>query len=77
LPPPRVIAAGALRPLDRAVDVVLRHVLLAGFLNRDAEPEVRVRIGQARARRDGDLPRELGEELAALIVGDALLTLDR
>src|SRR5262249_29369232 len=66
--------AGAL--LDGALDVVLRHVDFLGGLDRRLQPHVALRIAATIFRRDRDLAEDLGEELAALDVGLALLTLD-
>src|SRR6185295_7716562 len=69
--------AAARRALDRAIDVVGRHVVLFGLLDRQPEPKVPRRVGSARLRRDDDLFRELREDLPALGVVHALLALDR
>ena len=55
------IAAGGL--LDRALDIVLRHVLGAGGNDGGAQAWIHHRIGQAELGRDGDFARELAEQL--------------
>ena len=62
---------------DRALDVVLRHRVRLRLLDRVLQREVVGRVSPALLRRDDDRARELGEELAALGVGGALLVLDR
>ena len=69
-----LVAAGRL--LDGALDVVRGHVGRARLLDREAQTVVRVGVAAARARRDGDLAPDLGEDGAALGVVDALLALD-
>ena len=71
------VGVGARAARDRAVDVVLRHRVGARLLDRVGEREVRGRVGPALARGHDQRPRELGEELAALLVRRALLVLDR
>ena len=70
----RVAAAGA--ALDRALDGVGGHVLVAGLVDGEAEAGVHGGVAAAFARGDGDLAREPGEDLAALGVIAALLALD-
>src|SRR5262249_7611648 len=65
--------AGALG--DRALDVVLRHRVRLGLLDRVREGEVVGRVPPAFLGGDDDRPRELREELPALRVGGALLVL--
>ena len=69
--------AAAGRLVDRALDVVGRHVDRARLLDRQAQPVVGVGVAATLPRGDRDLARDLGEEGAALGVGDALLALDR
>ena len=71
------VGADAGAAVDRPLDVVLRHRGVAGLLDRRRQGRVAVGVAAAIARRDGDRPRQLGEELAALGVGGALLVLDR
>ena len=66
---PSVAEAGgvaALRLLDGALDVVLRHVLGAGGEDGGAQARIMVGVGQAVFRGDGDFARQLGEQLGAL-----------
>ena len=60
-----VIALGipAGRLLDRAIDVVLRHVLRARRQHGGAQARVHRRVGHAQAGGDGDLARQLAEQL--------------
>src|SRR4029079_18153797 len=67
--------AAAGRLVDRALDVVGRHVDRTGLLDREAEPVVGIRIATALARRDRDLARNLGEQRPTLRVRHALLAL--
>src|SRR5439155_15507455 len=64
------LAAGA--ALNRALDGVLRHVGLARRQHSGAQPRVGVGVGQARTRRGGQFPDDLGEDLGALFVLRAL-----
>src|ERR1700691_3034986 len=66
--------AGA--PLDRALDVVLGHVLALGGENCAAQPRIRIRIAAAILRSNADFLDETGKNLAALGVQRALLVLD-
>src|SRR5207302_775984 len=52
--------------LDRPLDVVRRHVDVAGFLHRQAQPVVAVRAAAALPSGERDLARHLGELLAFL-----------
>src|SRR5687768_1817976 len=72
-----VVVAGPAsgRPLDRPLDVVLRHVLAASLLDCEPKASVGFRIGQPGSGRDRYLAGELGEKLAAFGVGGALLAL--
>ena len=70
-----VAAAGRL--VDGPLDVVRRHVDGAGLLDGEAQAVVRVRIAATLAGGHGDLARDLGEQGAALGIGDALGALDR
>ena len=71
------VVAAAGRLLDRPLDVVGGHVDRTRLVDGEPQPVVGVRVAAARARRDGDLARDLGEHGAALRVVDALLALDR
>ena len=55
------IAAG--RFLDRTVDIVLRHVLGTRRQHRGAQPRIHRGIGRSHPRGDGDLARQLSEQL--------------
>ena len=64
-----VILAFAARCLvDRALDIVLRHRLRLGGIDRSAQAGVGVRIGQAHLGRHSDFAGELGEKGAALFI---------
>src|SRR5262249_2664228 len=63
-------------PLDGPLDRVVGHVSFLRSLHRQAQARVALGIGAALARGDQDLAPQLGEELAALDVGCALLALD-
>ncbi len=71
-----VLAVGAGGLLDGALDIVLRHRLGLGVLDRQAQTRVHRRVGQARLGGDGDFARQLGEHfrphgiLTALAVHD-------
>src|SRR6185437_278528 len=69
-----VIAAGA--AIDRAVDRVLRHVRLLGRDNGGAEARIDIRVREPAARRRGQFPDDLGEDLGALFVLRALAVHD-
>jgi hypothetical protein len=60
-----VVALGfaAARLLDRAIDIVLGHVLRPGSDDRGAQARVHDRIGQSQLGEDGDFPRQLSEQL--------------
>jgi hypothetical protein len=80
LVPDLVVVVGAAlagRLGDGPLDVLLRHARRARPVDRQPQPEVVLGVGQAGAGSDGDLARQLGEQLAALGVGRALLALDR
>src|SRR4051794_592267 len=62
--------------LDRALDVVGRHVRRLGFRHDRAQPRVLVDVAAAVARRDGQFLDDAREDLAALGVSRALLVLD-
>ena len=62
--------------LDRALDVVLGHVVLVRLVDGEPQPRIHVRIAAAHARGDGDFLDEAGEDLAALGVLAALAVLD-
>src|SRR6185369_674616 len=70
------VGGGAGTACDRALDVVLRHRVVAGLLDRGREGRVGVGIRSAFTRRDDDRARELGKELATLRVRRALLVFD-
>ena len=72
-----VPVATAGRALDRALDVVHRHVDRPGLVDGEAEPVVGVGVAAADLRGDDDLAGDLREERAALRVVGALLALDR
>ena len=63
--------------LDRALDRVHRHRVVARLADHRAQRRVRLGIAAALARRDFDLADQHREQLAALGVGRALLVLDR
>ena len=63
-------------PGDRALDVVLRHGVVARLLDGRRERAVPLRVRSAVAGGDDDRARELREELAPLRVSGALLVLD-
>src|SRR5829696_625534 len=69
------VGAGALG--DRALDVVLRHRVFLGLLDRVGQGRVALGVTAALLRRDLDRARELREQGAALRVLRALLMLDR
>ena len=71
-----VLGVGARGLLDRALDIVLGHVLGAGGEHGGAQTRVHVRVGQAHLGGDGDFAGELGEELGADRVLLALLVHD-
>ena len=62
--------------LGGVLDVVLGHVDVARFFDRQAQARVHVGVGSPHARRHGDLPDQAGENLAPLGVSDRLLVLD-
>ena len=66
--------AGAL--LDGAVDVVGRHVGLAGLEDQRAQPGVAVEVAAAGLGGHRDVAREPGENLAAARVGHGLEPFD-
>ena len=70
------ILADARAVFDGAIDVLLGHILGLGFVDDQPQAEVEVGIA-ALARRQLELTRQLGEHLAALRIGRALLALDR
>ena len=61
---------------DGALDVVLGHVLGAGLVHGQAQPEVAVGISAAVPGGHDELAREPGEDGAALGIRGALLALD-
>src|SRR6185369_1575441 len=61
-----VLALIAERLLDGALDIVLRHVLLARRDDGGAQARVHVGVGRAQLGRDGDFPRQLAEQLRLL-----------
>src|SRR5580692_1729497 len=67
-----VLALAADRLLYRALDRVLRHVLLAGGNDRGAQPRVHRRVGLAQFGGDGNFPRQLAEQFRFLGVLPAL-----
>ena len=71
-----VLAVGAGRLLDGAVDVILRHVFRARILDGEAQAGVHLGIRQAELRGDGDFARQLGEQLGPLGVGRTLAVHD-
>ena len=74
-----VVDAGQLAgaALDRALDVVGRHVDRLGVGDDGAQARIAVGIAAAVARRDRQFLDDAREDLAALGVGRALLVLDR
>ena len=52
--------------LDRAVDVVFRHILGACGLDGETQPRVHVRVGRAGLGRNRDLAADLGEGAGAV-----------
>src|SRR5216684_7644936 len=62
--------------LDRVLDAVGRHVDLASFLHREAQPEVAVGVASPLLGRDRNLATGAGERLATLGVDDGLFVLD-
>jgi hypothetical protein len=69
--------AAAGRLVDRPFDVVGGHVDRPRLLDSESQAVIRVRVAAALPRCDRDLAGDLGEESAALGVGDALRALDR
>jgi len=63
--------------LDSPLDVLLRHVDIAGFLHRQSKAVVPVRATSTLPSSQGDFPSHLGELLAFFCVGEGLLVLDR
>src|SRR5207302_10459863 len=63
-------------PLDRPLDVVVGHAGFARPLDGRPLPHVAGRIPAAFLRGDDDLPRQLADQLAALLVDLGLLDLD-
>ena len=61
---------------DGALDVVLRHVVGVGLVDRQPQARVRPRIAAAHARGHRDFLDEAGEDLAALGVLLAFAVLD-
>jgi hypothetical protein len=62
--------------LDRALDVVLRHVVLERLVDGEPQARVHVRIAAAHARGNGDFLDEPGEDLAALRILAPFAVLD-
>ena len=62
--------------LDRALDIILGHVLLIGLIDRQAQPWITVDITTAEPRCNGNFLDEPGENLAALGVLRGFLVLD-
>src|SRR3546814_19936296 len=62
--------------LDRALGGVLGHVGIEGLVEHQPQARIGLRIAAAGTRGDGDLPNEIGEQLAALGVFDALASGD-
>ena len=62
--------------LDRALDVVLGHVLLVGFIDGQTQPGIAGGIAPAESGGNGNFLDEPGENLAALGVLRGLLVLD-
>ncbi|ENN87315.1 hypothetical protein RHSP_26082 [Rhizobium freirei PRF 81] len=56
-----ILGVGTGRLLDSAIDIVLRHRLRLGVLNRQAQARVHGRVRQARLGGDGDFTRQLRE----------------
>ena len=70
------LGVAALRLLDGALDIVLRHVLGAGGQDGGAQARVHGRIRQAHLGRHRDLARQLAEQLGALRVDAPLAVHD-
>ena len=62
----------ARRLVDRPLDIVLGHRLGARGDHRGTKTRIRIGVGQAHFRRDGDLAAQLGEEGGALLILRAL-----
>src|SRR5258708_16458141 len=62
--------------LDRAFDVVGRHVLCLGGHNGSAQPRIRVRIASTVLRSNADFFDKAGTNLSPLGIDAALLLLD-
>src|SRR2546423_89339 len=62
--------------LHRALDVVVRQVLLARLVDREAQAWIAAGIAAAQARRNGDLTGQAREDLAALRIRALLAVLD-
>src|SRR5437899_8697884 len=72
-----LLARQLARPLlNGPLDVVGGHVGRLGGLHGRLESEIALRVAAPVLGRHGDLTEDLGEELAALHVGLALLALD-
>src|SRR5262249_57021231 len=69
-------AASLLALLDRALDIVLWHVLGARRLDRASEPRIHGGVPQGHLRRGGGFPGGPGGELGALCVLGALAGFD-
>ncbi|CAB4346171.1 unannotated protein [freshwater metagenome] len=63
--------------LDGALDGVDRDRTVASLLKHGAQRGIHCRIAAAFACSNFDLPNEFGEYLGALLIGCALLVLDR
>jgi len=68
--------SGAGAPIDGVLDLVRGHVRLARLLDREAQPEVAVRVPAAFLGGDRHLAGDLGEGDGSLGVDDRLLVLD-
>ena len=71
----RVIAF-ARATFDRTLDVIVRHTLRPGSLDRAAQTWIAIGIAPASLCRDGDFLRQFAEDLAAFRVNRAFETLD-
>src|SRR5690606_517082 len=61
-----ILAAGSSGLVDRALDIVLRHRLGLGVVDRQAQARVHVWIGRAHLGGHGYLAAELGKQVGTL-----------
>ena len=62
--------------LDRTIDIVLRHALRLGLVDRQAQPRIGGYIAATHACRNRDLTDQLCKQLPALLILGALAVLD-